>query len=334
MTDGSGSGTVSRTEDSLAHQKSVEKYLSLGAAERDHLKETPGFYTRAWRRLKKDRVAIIALLGLVLIILFTIIAPLLERWVGVTYTQTNLRAALLPPGGTYVDAATGETTRFWMGTDGAGRDILVRLAYGGRVSMMVATLALIFSLLIGMTIGAVAGFLGGFVDTLLMRFVDTLMCIPSITLLLLFSVWMKPGPVGLAFVIALLGWTGVSRLIRGEVLSLKQRDYVDAARVLGASNTTIIVRHIFPNVVSLVIVWASLALPSLILYEATLSYLGFGVRMPDPSWGNMLNEARELFRRSWWFTFFPGMAILLTALCINLLGNGLRDALDPRLNER
>lgn len=311
----------------------VSKYTSLGAANRDKLKENPGFYTRAWRRLRKDKLAMLSLVGLAIMVIFALGAPLIADWVGVSKTDTNLRAALLGPGATYTDQLTGETTRFWFGTDASGRDILVRLAYGGQVSLMVATLALIFSLLIGATIGAAAGFFGGFVDTVLMRFVDTLMCIPGITLLLLISVWLRPGPVGLSFVIALLGWTGVSRLIRGEVLSLKRRDYVDAARVIGASDTSIIVRHIFPNVVSLVIVWASLTLPSLIIYEATLSYLGFGVQMPDPSWGNMLNEARQFFRRSWTFTFFPGMAIMLTALFINLFGNGLRDALDPRLKE-
>lgn len=322
----SASGTSSNMED-------VRKYTSLGAADRDKLRETPGFYVRSWRRLKKDRIAVLSLIVLAIIVAFALAAPLIESWMGVTYQKTNLRAVLLSPGQTFTDPVTGEVTRHWLGTDGAGRDILIRLAYGGRISLMVAGLALIFSLLIGMTVGATAGFFGGFVDSLLMRFVDVILCIPGITLLLLISVVIQPGPVGLAFVIALLGWTGVSRLIRGEVLALKQRDYVDAARVIGASNSNIIIRHIFPNVVSLVIVWASLALPSLILYEATLSYLGFGVQMPVPSWGNMLDDAREFFRRSWSFTFIPGMAITLTALCINLLGNGLRDALDPRLNE-
>lgn len=305
-------------------------YTSVGAAHRDKLIETPGFYTRAWRRLRKDKVAMASVVGLALIVIFALSAPLIENWIGVSYTKTNLRSVLLPPFSESVDPVTGATTNHWLGTDGSGRDILVRLAYGGRVSMMVATLALIFALGIGMTVGAAAGFFGGFVDTLLMRFVDMLMCIPGITLLLLISVWLRPGPVGLSFVIAFLGWTGVARLIRGEVLSLKRRDYVDAARVLGATDTSIIIKHIFPNVVSLVIVWASLTLPSLILYEATLSYLGFGVQMPDPSWGNMLNESRQFFARNWTFTFFPGMAILLTALFINLFGNGLRDALDPR----
>ncbi len=333
MANTAGTKTARNLGDVIDDTEDVRKYTSLGAANRDKLKENPGFYTRAWRRLRKDRIAVLSLVGLALIVLFALSAPLIENWVGVTYQKTNLRAALLPPGATYVDPVSGETTRYWLGTDGAGRDLLVRLAYGGRISLMVATLALIFSLLIGMTVGAVAGFYGGVVDSLLMRFVDTIICIPGITLLLLISVWISPGPVGLSFVIAALGWTGVSRLIRGEVLSLKQRDYVDAARVLGASNSSIIIKHIFPNVVSLVIVWASLSLPSLIIYEATLSYLGFGVQMPVPSWGNMLDDAREVFRRSWTFTFIPGMAIMLTALFINLFGNGLRDALDPRLKE-
>lgn len=323
----------SATRTNTDEVEDVRKYTSLGAADRDHLRENPGFYTRAWRRLKKDRIAILSLIILALIVVFSLAAPLIEAIVGIDYQKTNLRAVLSPPGTVIVDPVTGESTRHWLGTDGVGRDILIRLAYGGRISLMVAGLALVFSLLIGMTVGAVAGFFGGAIDSILMRFVDIILCIPGITLLLLISVWIQPGPVGLAFVIAALGWTGVSRLIRGEVLALKQRDYVDAARVVGASNSNIIIRHIFPNVVSLVIVWASLALPSLILYEATLSYLGFGVQMPTPSWGNMLEDAREFFRRSWTFTFIPGMAITLTALCINLLGNGLRDALDPRLNE-
>lgn len=325
---------ASSNANTSSHLEDTRKYVFLGQEDRDKLKENPGFYTRAWRRLRKDRVAVASLIGLVLIIIFALAAPLIESWTGHPYTSTNLRAALVPPGTKFTDPTTGVTSTYWFGADGAGRDILVRLAYGGRVSLRVATLALIFSVIIGFTVGSVAGYFGGFIDTVLMRFVDILMCIPGITLLLLIYVVFRPGPNGLALVIAALGWTGMSRLIRGEVLSLKRRDYVDAARVLGTSDSSIIIRHILPNLVSIIIVYASLSLPSLILYEASLSYLGFGVRPPDPSWGNMLNEARLLFRKSWTFTFIPGMAIMITALCINLLGNGLRDALDPRLNER
>ena len=258
-----------------------------------------------------------------ILLMFSFGAPLVARLVGHDYATGDLRSTFLP---------WLQTWDHPLGTDPNGRDILVRLAYGGRVSMTVAILALVFALLIGLTLGAVAGFYGGFIDSAIMRFVDIVISIPGIALLLLISVWWSPNEYGLAVIIALLGWTGLARLIRGEVLSLRSRDYVDAARVSGASNRSIITRHIFPNVVSLVIVWASLALPGLIITEATLSYLGFGVKIPVPSWGNMLDEAYSFITQSWTYAFLPGLLIFLTALSFNLLGIGLRDALDPRLN--
>jgi peptide/nickel transport system permease protein len=293
------------------------------ALDRTQLKSTPGFYARAWRRLSKDKVAMISLVVAVFILLFSFGAPVVSMLSGYDYATGDLRAKLLAPG----------EQGHLLGTDANGRDILTRLAYGGRVSMMVSVLAVFSALFIGSTVGSIAGYYGGFIDSLLMRFVDVIISIPSITILLLLSVWFRPGPVGLAFVIAALAWTGIARLVRGEVLTLKNRDYIDAARVTGASNTRIILRQIFPNVISIVIVWMSLALPSLIIYEATLSYLGFGVRIPVPSWGNMLDEAKEFYRSSWTYVFIPGFAIYIAALSFNLLGNGLRDALDPRLNE-
>jgi peptide/nickel transport system permease protein len=151
--------------------------------------------------------------------------------------------------------------------------------------------------------------------------------------LILFSALYKPGPVGLALVIAAVSWTGVARLVRGEVLTLRHRDFVESARVIGSTNLRIIVRHIFPNVVPIIVVWASLAIPSLILTEAALSFLGLGVRPPTASWGNMLQDARAFYRQAWTFVFIPGFAIYMTVLAINLVGNTLRDALDPRLND-
>jgi peptide/nickel transport system permease protein len=287
------------------------------------LNSTPGFYTRAGRRFRKDMVAMVALVIAIAILLFSFGAPVVSQITGYSYQQMDLTKKLLAPG----------EQGHLLGTDANGRDILTRLAYGGRVSMMVAVLAVISALAIGGTVGSIAGYYGGFIDTLLMRLVDVIISIPGITILLLLSVWFRPGPVGLAFVIAALSWTGISRLVRGEVLTLKNRDYIDAARVSGASNMRIIWRQIFPNVISIIIVWMSLALPALILYEATLSYLGFGVRIPQPSWGNMLDEAKEFYRASWTYVFIPGFAIYLAALAFNLVGNGLRDALDPRLNE-
>jgi peptide/nickel transport system permease protein len=166
-----------------------------------------------------------------------------------------------------------------------------------------------------------------------MRAADVLLSIPTLVLLILVSSFYQPTPAELAILIALVSWAGVSRLIRGEVLALKHRDFVDAARVLGASNSRIISRHLFPNIVPQTIVWASLAIPGLILTEAALSYLGLGVRAPQPSWGNMLQDAKQYVRTNWTLVFIPGLMIYITVLCINLVGSGLRDALDPRLNQ-
>ena len=291
--------------------------------DRSKLISTPGFYARAWRTLRHDKVAMSSLVLSATLVVFSFGAPGVSAITGHNYAMGDLTNYLVP---------WLQTWEHPLGTDPNGRDVLVRLAYGGRVSMTVAILALVVALLIGLTLGAISGFYGGLIDSTIMRFVDVILSIPTIALLLLMSVLWRPGPVGLAVIIALLGWTGLARLVRGEVLSIRSRDYVDAARVLGASNRTIITRHILPNVLSLVIVWASLALPSLIIAEATLSYLGFGVRIPTPSWGNMLQEAYAFIRLSWTYAFLPGLFIFLSALAFNLLGIGLRDALDPRLN--
>ncbi len=297
--------------------------LPAASADRSVLRSTPGFYTRAWRSFRHDKVAMAALVLSIIMLIFAFGAPLVSKMVGTDYRTISLRDQFMDP---------FQTWRHPLGTDENGRDILVRLAYGGRVSMTVAVLALVFALLIGLVLGAISGFYGGFVDTVLMRFVDIIISIPGITLLLLVSVWWQPNEYGLALVIAALGWTGLCRLVRGEVLSIRSRDYVDAARVLGASNNSIIFKHIVPNVISIVIVWASLALPGLIITEATLSYLGFGVKIPVPSWGNMLQSSYTFITLSWTYAFFPGFCIFLSSLAFNLLGIGLRDALDPRLN--
>ncbi|HEV2527022.1 MAG TPA: ABC transporter permease [Thermomicrobiales bacterium] len=294
-----------------------------GALSRAQLSASKGFYRRAWDRLRRDKIAMVALIFVVIIVAVSFGAPLMARFVtGWTYSQVDLRSTLYPP----------FTEGHLLGTDSNGRDILTRLLYGGRVSLTVAVLAALVALSVGALIGATAGFYGGIVDNILMRFVDIVISIPSITLLLLLSVWFRPGPVELAFIIAATSWTGLSRLVRGQVLSLRSRDFVDAARVIGAPNSRIILRHIMPNVLSVMVVWVSLSIPSLILTEAALSYLGFGVSIPTPSWGNMLDEAKEFYLISWTYVFIPGVTIFITALAFNLLGNGIRDALDPRLN--
>lgn len=290
---------------------------------RARLGSSRGFYRRAWDKLRRDRIAMVALVIVLIMTVASFGAPLVSQFItGYSYSQVDLRATLYPP-------FTGDHV---LGTDSNGRDILTRLVYGGRVSLTVAILAAVTALTIGGLVGAVAGFYGGWIDNVLMRFVDVIIAIPGITLLLLLSVWLRPGPILLAFIIAATGWTGLSRLVRGQVLSLRSRDYVDAARVLGATNARVILRHIMPNVLSVMVVWVSLAIPTLILTEAALSYLGFGVNIPTPSWGNMLDEAKEFYLISWTYVFVPGVTIFITALAFNLLGNGVRDALDPRLN--
>ena len=252
---------------------------------------------------------------------FTVGAGLVSAWVtGYNYSENHLESILAQPG----------ESGYILGSDGNGRDILTRLAYGGRISLLVAVLATMSTLLIGGTVGLTAGYLLGPVDSILMRFADVLLSIPTLSLLILISALYRPGYVGLSIFIALVGWPGVSRLVRSEVLSIRNRDYVDSARVTGASSAWIITRHLVPNALPTMVIWASQVIPAIILVEAALSFLGLGVRPPTPSWGNMLSEAQPFYVTNWTNVFFPGFMIFLTALSVNLIGNGLRDALDPQ----
>ena len=310
-------------DDAVAARALPGDHAATSALDRAQPRATPGPYRQAWRRLTRDRVSMFGLILFALIVVFALAADLISGITGHTYWQGELREQFLPP----------FSPDHLLGTDANGRDILVRAAYGGRISLAVAFLASIVLLVIGGVVGAVSGYFGGFVDAVLMRVVDVLLCVPGLPLLILVFTIYKPGPYGLALFIAALGWAGGARLFRGEVLSLRSRDYVEAARVSGASNARIIFLHILPNVIPLMIVALSLTLPGLILTEAALSFLGFGVQIPTPSWGNMLENAREYFTRAPANVFIPGFLIFLTVLAITLVGNGLRDALDPRLNE-
>ncbi|MFM9108344.1 MAG: ABC transporter permease [Chloroflexota bacterium] len=282
-----------------------------------------GLRSLAWRRFRRDRVAMFGLAMTFLIAVFVLSAGLISSATGHDYAKGELGQQFLPPG----------SPGHLLGTDTNGRDVLVRLAYGGRVSLTVALVATFVTMLIGGGFGAVSGYFGGAVDGLMMRIVDVLLSIPGIPILILISVIYRPGFVGLAFVLALLGWPSTARMIRGEVLARRSSDYVDSARVVGATNGRILARHIIPNVVPLMVVMISLSIPGLILSEASLSFLGFGVRPPAPSWGNMLDGAQKYYAQSWTNVFIPGFMIWLTVLSINLIGNGVRDALDPRLRD-
>lgn len=278
----------------------------------------------AWRRFRRNKLAILGGTVMIFMIIVAVGADLISRYItGFTLQQQSLVNAY---------SGIGENG-YILGSDDLGRDVLTRLAYGARVSLGVAGLAMIGALTIGVVVGLMSGFYGKWVDSILMRFVDIMLSIPTLFLLLLVATMFALGPLSLAGLIAAIAWVTLSRLIRGEVISVKNRDYVEAARVMGAKDRRLIFRHILPNVLPVMIVWASLTIPALILVEASLSYLGLGIRPPTPSWGNMLSNSQRIWVRSPSLAILPGLAIYLTVFSINLMGNGLRDALDPRITD-
>jgi peptide/nickel transport system permease protein len=286
-------------------------------------RKSAGNWVRAWRRFRANKPALVALVITVLLVLLAAGAPLLSRYI--THFGPDDQRLL--------DQFTTISKKHLLGADEVGRDVLTRIAYGGRVSLGVAFLAVSVALIIGTLVGAIAAYYGGWADTILMRFVDVLLSIPAIFLLILIGALFRVSPAMLAIIIALLGWFGLSRLVRSEILSIKRREYVESARVIGVSNWAIITRHILPNVLPVMIVWATVAAPGFILTEAALSFLGLGVQPPTPSWGNMLTNSTQYFYKSTALVFIPGFFITITVLSLSLVGNALRDALDPRLNE-
>ncbi len=219
------------------------------------------------------------------------------------------------------------------GTDDLGRDVLARILYGARISLLVGFVAVGIATLIGIVLGALSGFYGRWVDSLIMRFVDIMLCFPTFFLILAVIAFLEPSIWNIMIIIGLTGWMGVARLVRAEFLSLRERDFVVAAKALGASDRRVIFLHILPNALSPVLVSATLGVAGAILTESALSFLGIGVQPPTPSWGNMLITGKQTLGTAWWLSVFPGLAILLTVLGYNLLGEGIRDALDPRLKE-
>ncbi|MDT8419578.1 MAG: ABC transporter permease [Desulfuromonadales bacterium] len=271
-----------------------------------------------WQRLKHNRMALAG--GLIVAGMFALAG--IASLVSGDPAAIDVSQSLLPP-----------SLAHPLGTDDLGRSVLVRLLYGARISLLVGFVAVGISCLIGIFLGALAGFYGGWVDTLIMRFVDIMLCFPTFFLILAVIAFLNPSIWNIMIVIGVTSWMGVARLIRAEFLSLRERDFVQAAIALGASDMRLIFRHILPNALSPVLVTATLGVAGAILTESALSFLGIGVQPPTPSWGNMLITGKQTLGSAWWLSVFPGLAILITVLGYNLLGEGIRDALDPRLKE-
>lgn len=233
--------------------------------------------------------------------------------------ETNVRQGLLPPSATH-----------FMGTDQLGRDVFSRMVYGARISLLVGFVAVSISTLLGVLFGALAGFYGGRIETVVMRFVDIMLCFPSFFLILAVIAFLEPSIINIMIVIGLTSWMGVARLVRAEILRLKNQEFIMAATLSGVNDRRMILKYLLPNAIAPVFVSFTLGVAGAILIESGLSFLGIGVQPPTPSWGNILIDGKATLQVAWWLSVFPGLAILFTVLGYNLLGEGLRDVLDPQ----
>ncbi len=272
-----------------------------------------------WNRFRRNRLAMAGLALVLGMFGVSLLAPWLAPY---DPGYIDLNEVLMPP-----------SSQHWLGTDPLGRDVLSRIIYGSRVSLKVGFVSVGLATLIGLLVGALAGFYGGWVDFIIMRFVDLMLCFPSFFLILAVIAVLEPSIWNIMVVIGLTSWMGVARLVRAEFLSLREREFVVAARALGASDFRLIWRHLLPNALAPVMVSATLGVAGAILTESALSFLGLGAQPPTPSWGNMLTQGKDSIEIAWWLSVFPGLAILITVMSYNLLGEGVREAIDPRLKE-
>jgi peptide/nickel transport system permease protein len=269
------------------------------------------------RRFLRNRLAVSGLFVVLLLFIVSMAAPILSPY---NPEDIDIRQILMGPSSAHL-----------LGTDQLGRDVLSRMIWGSRISLMVGFVSVGIASIIGVVLGAIAGYSGGWIDSVIMRFVDIMLCFPSFFLILAAIAFLEPSIWIIMFVIGLMGWMGIARLVRAEFLSLKEREFVLSAKALGASDMRIIFRHILPNAMAPVLVSATLGVAGAILTESALSFLGIGVQPPTPSWGNILTAGKDNIEIAWWLSLFPGLAILITVLGYNLLGEGIRDSLDPRL---
>ncbi len=294
--------------------------LVVGARVLAPPRDTSGYWRSAWQRLRRDRAAMLGALIVLLLAASALLAPLVAPYDPTQRFRDGLGelGQPLPPGGTYI-----------AGTDGLGRDLLSRLLWGGRVSLLIGVTASFLAVALGLVLGATAGYLQGAVGQVIMRTVDVLMAFPPLLLAIALAALLRPSVGVVIAVIALTYWIYLARIVYGQTLSLREKEFIEAARAIGAGHGTIIFRHVMPHLASVAIVYATLGIASTVLTEASLSYLGIGVRPPTPSWGSLIREAQQYYRAAPWLILFPGMALTLAVMGFNLLGDGLRDALDP-----
>ena len=283
-------------------------------------------WSDAWHRLRKNKLAVIAIIWIAVIVLIALTADLwVPQWLGSpTDTDTTMSATMsrLPPSAEHP-----------FGTDALGRDVLCRVIYGSRISLAVGVLATAISTVLGLIMGALAAYYGGIWDTIIMRLADIFLAFPYTLFVIVLLAVIGQGIQNVFVAIGILGWPSIARVFRSAILSVKENDYVDAARAMGASDARIIARHIFPNSVASIVVYATMNIGGAILTEAALSYLGMGVTPPNPSWGIMIQDGQQYLATQPWLMIMPGLAILTTVLAFTLLGDGLRDALDVKMKD-
>ena len=270
-----------------------------------------------WEMFYKNKLALTGCGIVVLLFAVSLLAPVIAPY---DPGAIDLKNVLAPP-----------SSDHWFGTDQLGRDVLSRMIWGARISLKVGFVATGLAILIGMILGAVAGYYGGWIDAVIMRFVDIMLCFPTFFLILAVIAFLEPSIWNIMIVIGLTSWMGVTRLVRADFISLRERDFVRAARSIGANDARIIFVHILPNALASILVAATLGIAGAILTESALSFLGIGVQPPTPSWGNILTAGKDNIDIAWWISLYPGLAILITVVGYNLLGEGIRDASDPRL---
>jgi peptide/nickel transport system permease protein len=318
-----------------------------------------GYWSSVWREFKKNRLAVAGLFIVVVLICIAIFAPLLANNrpyiyytdgrlyfplfydyqdlrdkdlrrdaykgfkifppVRYSYSEYDLDSIVIKPSGKHL-----------FGTDEQGRDLLARMIYGSRVSIFIGFIAVAIYVAIGIIIGSIAGYYGGWIDIIISRFIEIIMCFPTFFLILTILALWGPSLLSVMVVIGITSWPGIARIVRGEFMRLREMDFVIASRAVGAKDAWIIMRHILPNSLAPVLVSATFGIASTILIESSLSFLGFGVQPPTPSWGDILSQSRDFMDFAWWLTFIPGLAIFITITAYNLIGEGLQDAIDPK----